>query len=97
MLPQPSVWAAVEALPARTPILPAPAQIRGKVHIRIERCKGCELCVEYCPTEVLVLSSGFNVKGYHFPEAVREEECIACHACSTICPDYAIFAHSIPA
>lgn len=69
---------------------PEPAPIRGVVHIDIDRCKGCELCVEYCPTEVLELSSQFNPKGYHYPE-VAGENCICCQACFTICPEFAIF------
>ena len=75
----------------RVPILPQPAAVRGAVHIRVERCKGCELCVEYCPTRVLALSSQFNAKGYHYPE-VANDDCVCCQACSTICPEFAIFA-----
>lgn len=80
----------------RAPITPRPARARGVVHVKVERCKGCELCIDYCPTEVLALSSNFNAKGYHYPIAVEEDDCIDCHACSTICPDFAIFATPAP-
>ena len=68
---------------------------RGDVEILIDRCKGCGFCVEYCPKGVLVLSSGFNRKGYHPPEVVKHGECINCNLCEMICPDFAIF--SVPA
>ncbi len=91
-LAPPAAWAILPAPPPRAPMLPAPPPVRGTVHILIERCKGCEFCVEYCPTGVLALSDEFNVKGYHYPVVVSADECIACQACSTICPEYAIFA-----
>lgn len=90
-LARPPVWVPAEAPRSRAPVLPQPATVRGTVHIRVERCKGCELCVEYCPTDVLALSSQFNVHGYHYP-VVASDDCIACQACSTICPEFAIFA-----
>lgn len=75
----------------RAPILPRPPPVRGTVHIDVERCKGCELCVDYCPTSVLAMSPEFNAKGYHFPVAASQE-CFACQACYIICPEFAIFA-----
>ncbi len=75
----------------RAPILPQSPPISGEVHINSEWCKGCELCIEYCPTKVLVLSSEFNAKGYHFP-LVANDKCIACQSCFVICPEFAIFA-----
>jgi 2-oxoglutarate ferredoxin oxidoreductase subunit delta len=65
------------------------------VRIIAGRCKGCGFCVEYCPKDVLVLSQGFNRKGYHPPEVVKQGECVNCNLCEMICPDFAIF--SVPA
>ncbi len=90
-LAQPAAWAILEVPRSRAPIQPEPPPVRGTVHILVERCKGCELCVEYCPTDVLALSGEFNVAGYHYPVVVSDD-CIACQACSTICPEFAIFA-----
>jgi len=69
---------------------------RGAVRIVTERCKGCGFCVEYCPRDVLALSAGFNRKGYHPPEAVREEVCVNCNLCEMICPEFAIFSVLLP-
>ena len=76
----------------RTPMTPSPPNsARGEVRIRPERCKGCELCIAHCPVGVLGLSTDFNAAGYHYP-VVATDGCIACQACSAICPDFAIFA-----
>ncbi len=64
----------------------------GEVRIIVERCKGCGFCVEYCPKDVLVLSEDFNRKGYHFPQVVKNGECVNCNLCEMICPDFAIFS-----
>jgi 2-oxoglutarate ferredoxin oxidoreductase subunit delta len=69
---------------------------RGDVKIIADRCKGCGFCVEYCPKDVLVLSQGFNRKGYHPPEVVKNGECVNCNLCEMICPDFAIFSVSAP-
>ena len=69
---------------------------RGEVRILEDRCKGCGFCVEYCPKEILALSSRFNRKGYHPPEVVKEGECVNCNLCEMICPDFAIYSVEIP-
>ena len=65
--------------------------LRGDVHILKERCKGCGYCVEYCPEDVLRLAPVFNRKGYHPPETIEGQQCVMCHLCTLICPDFAIF------
>ena len=72
-------------------MLPRPGVVRGLVFIRKDHCKGCELCVEFCPRTVLALSKEFNAKGYHYP-VVTNDDCINCRLCVTVCPEYAIFS-----
>ncbi len=68
---------------------------RGRVRIRPEWCKGCGFCVEFCPTHVLILSEGFNAKGYHPPEVAHPEKCTACQLCAMYCPEFAIWSEKI--
>lgn len=69
-------------------------QPHGQVHLIPERCKGCRLCVEFCPQQVLTLSTAMNAKGYHFPvvAAGKRDACVACGFCTLVCPEFAIFA-----
>jgi 2-oxoglutarate ferredoxin oxidoreductase subunit delta len=71
----------------------------GQVYIIPERCKGCEMCVEFCPRDVLENSEGTNAKGYHYPEVIagKEGECIHCEFCMVVCPEFAIFTQEVPA
>ena len=47
-------------------------------------CKGCGICVSFCPKKVLELDSGEKA------EVVRSEDCICCMLCELRCPDLAI-------
>ena len=59
-----------------------------KVTFKEDLCKGCGLCVDVCPKNVLELSPNkINKKGHKPVEAVREESCIGCAFCATMCPD----------
>ncbi|MCS6817058.1 MAG: 4Fe-4S dicluster domain-containing protein [Blastocatellia bacterium] len=79
----------------RQPIVEAPKRPRGRVTVLEGRCKGCEFCVEFCPKDVLAMSPKFNAKGYHFPVAVRAEECVNCQLCYYLCPEFAIFVTAV--
>jgi 2-oxoglutarate ferredoxin oxidoreductase subunit delta len=68
---------------------------KGVVTILVERCKACGFCVEFCPTNVLALSSAFNAKGYHAPHAVAPDKCSGCDLCGMYCPDFAIFGKRV--
>jgi len=55
-----------------------------KISIIPRFCKGCEICVKLCPTQVLGMEM-FLVK------VLDVDKCTACMACELRCPDFAIF------
>lgn len=66
----------------------------GKIYIIENRCKGCGLCVEYCPRRVLKMSDKFNSKGYHLPLVDEPSACVGCHFCEELCPEFAIICEN---
>ncbi len=57
----------------------------------IEKCKGCSLCVEACPFDIITLDhESHNQKGYHPAVLTDEEKCTACTLCALVCPDVCI-------
>lgn len=63
--------------------------------IDADRCKGCGLCVDVCPKDVLEMSNKVNAKGYFPACQARPEDCIFCALCCTMCPDVAIAIREI--
>jgi 2-oxoglutarate ferredoxin oxidoreductase subunit delta len=66
---------------------------RGQVYLILERCKGCNLCVELCPQQVLEVSPNTNAKGYHYPQLKESgaRQCVNCEFCAMVCPEFAIY------
>ena len=62
----------------------------GRIVINEERCKGCELCVHFCPKKLIYMSDGFNGKGLHPCVFNDTGECTGCTVCAMMCPDVAI-------
>ncbi len=69
----------------------------GRVHVIAERCKQCNFCIDYCPTDVLIYSDDINAKGYHYPIVAegKESACVDCRFCDLICPEMAIYTTEI--
>ncbi|MFO0840284.1 MAG: ferredoxin family protein [Phycisphaerae bacterium] len=57
------------------------------VRVETERCKGCSLCIEFCPQHCLTLSEGHNAMGYHVAELHNPSKCTACTLCAEMCPE----------
>ena len=64
--------------------------MKGKVIFHSEFCKGCKLCVEFCPKGSIVLSKKLNAKGYSYAEFDTKKTCTGCGTCAVICPDVVI-------
>jgi 2-oxoglutarate ferredoxin oxidoreductase subunit delta len=64
----------------------------GLILIEIDEnlCKGCEICIEFCPLKVFEKSAKLNRKGYYVPVVAQEDECVGCRLCELLCPEFAI-------
>ena len=60
------------------------------IEINKNYCKGCDICIEFCPTDVFEKSGKLNRKGYYVPDVVHIEDCNGCRICDLLCPDFAI-------
>ncbi len=64
---------------------------KGKVYFDEERCKGCLLCVEYCPKHILYQDMDtLNKNGYNIIRVSEPDQCIGCAFCAMMCPDSVI-------
>jgi len=57
---------------------------KGQLTVNSKWCKGCSVCVQYCPKKVLEVHRGKVV-------IARPEDCTKCGLCEMRCPDYAIY------
>lgn len=55
-----------------------------ELNVNRDWCKGCGICVSFCPKKVLELDSGDKAV------VIRPEDCICCRLCELRCPDLAI-------
>jgi 2-oxoglutarate ferredoxin oxidoreductase subunit delta len=65
---------------------------KAKGHIEIDQtlCKGCQLCVAFCPKNSILESDTLNASGY-VPVTFRSDgECTGCAICALVCPEVAI-------
>ena len=57
---------------------------KARVEINRDLCKGCGICVAFCPKKVLDLDEQEKAV------ALRPEDCNACRLCELRCPDMAV-------
>lgn len=62
--------------------------INKKIVVDEDWCKGCGICVEFCPTKILKIE---NDKVY----IIDVDKCTRCGLCELRCPDYAIYLEVI--
>ena len=55
------------------------------MEIREDGCRGCQMCVDICPTKVLSFDAKLMKARIDIPE-----DCIGCLSCSYLCPSGAI-------
>ncbi len=55
-----------------------------KIVVNTDWCKGCGICVHFCPKKVLGLNENEKIT------VLNEQDCICCMLCEQRCPDFAI-------
>ncbi len=64
---------------------------KGKVTISETWCKGCGLCVHFCPKKALKINdTRVSASGYNPAVFDNTANCNACGSCYRVCPDNAI-------
>lgn len=58
-------------------------------------CKGCQICIEICPRDVLVLAAEVSDKGFRPVVVEKIENCTGCSMCELMCPDLAITVEGV--
>ncbi|MDR1511468.1 MAG: ferredoxin family protein [Endomicrobium sp.] len=64
--------------------------MKATIRVNSERCKGCGLCIEFCPRQCIFFSKQFNKSGYHWAVLEKENDCTGCGLCFMMCPDICI-------
>jgi len=70
----------------------------AKININSDKCKGCLLCISFCPKGLIAIDIKLNQRGVKpakfsclSPEAGKENTaCLGCAMCAIICPDCCI-------
>jgi 2-oxoglutarate ferredoxin oxidoreductase subunit delta len=81
----------------RSPILPPPsAEKKYEIIIDSEQCDGCELCLSFCPKDILEISEDkFNSRMLHYAIVAKPEDCAGCGQCERLCPTVSLFIMEI--
>jgi 2-oxoglutarate ferredoxin oxidoreductase subunit delta len=66
------------------------AAAKGYIEIDGELCKGCQICISFCPKESISQSDKLNASGYSPASFSSNDECTGCAICAVVCPEVAI-------
>lgn len=61
------------------------------VEINLAYCKGCEICVQVCPKDVLLMNDRAKAVVGNI------KDCTGCLSCEIYCPDFAIDVQEVEA
>ena len=61
-----------------------------QVNIDKSFCKGCMICLNACPKNVIETTDIRSEAGHLVPQAINLIDCTACRLCEIMCPDTCI-------
>jgi len=62
----------------------------AKIIIDQKKCKGCLLCVSFCPKGSIKADECLNQQGIKPVKFNKNSQCLGCAMCAIICPDCCI-------
>jgi len=62
----------------------------AKITINLDKCKGCLLCMSFCPKGLISVDKGLNRRGVKPVKFKQGSACLGCALCAIICPDCCI-------
>jgi 2-oxoglutarate ferredoxin oxidoreductase subunit delta len=62
----------------------------AKIKIDRRRCKGCLLCIAFCPKGSISTDKDLNSRGVKPARFIDKGMCVGCALCAVICPDCCI-------
>ncbi len=63
---------------------------KGKIEIDQEFCKGCGICIHFCPKDSISPADSLNSSGY-MPAAFNDNgKCTGCAICALVCAEASI-------
>ena len=66
------------------------AMASGHIEIDQELCKGCQLCISFCPKGSIYIEQKLNTAGYQPVAFNGNSNCTGCAICALVCPEVAI-------
>jgi len=76
--------------------MPDQKKFQGEIKIDEEKCKGCKICVNFCPNGAIGISEKINKKGVYPVQIKDKGKCTGCGICFLVCPDVAIEIYNEP-
>ena len=64
--------------------------MKGYIEIDQQRCKGCEICISFCPKGAISLSDKLNASGFLPVQFNDGNDCTGCALCAIVCAEVAI-------
>ncbi len=66
------------------------AKAKGYIEIDQVLCKGCQICMAFCPKNAIIPAQKLNAAGYMPASFDESSECTGCAICALVCPEVCI-------